>query len=525
LGAAMPSTTADSVHVEESREELQSVLQSQPFTRSPGLSRLLSYLCEKAFSGESHQIKEYSVALDVFGRQESFDQDSDSIVRVQANRLRKRLAEYYEGEGRDHRIHITIPIGQYVPDFEERPTIHEEPSNDEAITEPSGSPRPGDIRPWKLTWRTGFRIAAVLLMLALTAFFFARMRTISRQFARTSPTSQESATPMVGLPVGDEIRILAGSNRSYVDRSGKLWHPDEYFSGGTTVRSPLQHIWRTQDPTIYRASRQGDFQYDIPLKRGVYELHLHFAEAFYGPEDVGGGGEGSRIMTVTANGKPLLNDFDVLADSGGGRTADVKVFTDITPAQDGFLHLAISSANGKGMISAIELMPGYHGHTRPVRIVARDVPYYSNDSQWWSSDAYFKGGQFAASELPAIGTDDPELYETERWGHFSYAIPVTPGKYTLTLHFIEHGLHTAGQAEFAGLHPEKAAAVAARVFDVYCNGRAVVSHLNIADQVGSNQPLVRKIAGLEPNAQGKLLLEFVPLRQYATVSAIEVVPE
>jgi hypothetical protein len=230
-------------------------------------------------------------------------------------------------------------------------------------------------------------------------------------------------------------------------------------------------------------------------------------------------------MTITANGKPLLNGFDVIADAGGGRTSDVKVFTEIAPAQDGFLHLAVSSANGRGMISAIEIMPGYRGHMRPVRIVARDVPYYSNDSQWWSSDVYFKGGQFAASEVPATGTDDPELYETERWGHFSYAIPVTPGKYSLTLHFIEHGLHTAGEAEFASSHSEKGASAFLRVFDVYCNGRAVVSHLNIAEEGGNNQPLVRRITGLEPNAQGKLLLEFVPLSQYATVSAIEVVAE
>ena len=389
IGAGMPSTTADSAQVEELRAELQSVLQSQSFVRSPGLSRLLSYLCEKAFAGEAHQIKEYSVALDVFGRQESFDQDSDSIVRVQANRLRKRLAEYYEGQGRDHRVHITIPVGQYVPDFQEQPELQTSLAC-EAIPESSGPPGTSYLRSRKL--RPALGITTVLLLLALAGLFLVRLRISPLQLARTPPTPEESATPMVGLPVGDEIRILAGSNRSYVDRSGKLWHPDEYFSGGTIVRSPLQHIWRTQDPTIYRASRQGDFQYDIPLKRGVYELHLHFAEAFYGPENVGGGGEGSRIMTVTANGKPLLSDFDVLADSGDGRTADVKVFTDISPAQDGFLHLAVSSANAKGMISAIELMPGYHGHMRPVRIVARDVPYYSNDSQWWSSDAYFKGG-------------------------------------------------------------------------------------------------------------------------------------
>ena len=55
------------------------------------------------------------------------------------------------------------------------------------------------------------------------------------------------------------------------------------------------------------------------------------------------------------------------------------------------------------------------GQIRPVRIVARDVPYYSNDSRWWSPDAYFKGGQISSSQEPAQGTDDPEFYETERW--------------------------------------------------------------------------------------------------------------
>jgi hypothetical protein len=70
------------------------------------------------FAGEASQIKEYSVGVEVFHRGASFDQDADSIVRVEANRLRKRLAEYYAGEGASHRLHITIPLGQYVPEFE-----------------------------------------------------------------------------------------------------------------------------------------------------------------------------------------------------------------------------------------------------------------------------------------------------------------------------------------------------------------------------------------------------------------------
>jgi hypothetical protein len=44
------------------------------------------------------------------------------------------------------------------------------------------------------------------------------------------------------------------------------------------------HIWRTQNPDFYRTSRQGQFSYAIPLKKGIYELRLHFAETVYGPE-------------------------------------------------------------------------------------------------------------------------------------------------------------------------------------------------------------------------------------------------
>jgi hypothetical protein len=325
------------------------------------------------------------------------------------------------------------------------------------------------------------------------------------------------------LPVGEEFRVLAGATRGYVDRSGKQWNADAFFMGGAAVRSSVQHIWRTQDPTIYRTSRQGDFTYNIPLKAGSYELHLHFAETFYGPEDAGGGGEGSRIMTVTANGQPLLTNFDVLSDSGGGRTADVKVFTAIHPANDGFLHLNFSSVKGgRGMISAIEILPGLDSTPRPVRIVARDVPYYSDDSRWWSSDLYFKGGQLRTSEESTTGTDDPELYAGERWGNFSYAIPVPPGKYTVTLHFVERTFQVANHvqsANDAGTSSER------RSFSIFCNHRPVVRDVDILAEIGDGRALVKKISGLEPDAQGKLLLEFIPSQNYATVSAIEVTPQ
>ena len=510
----MPSTITESTTWEAERAELEKILHSPLFSRSPALTHLLSYLCEKTFAGETEQIKEYSVAVDVFDRSNAFDQDTDSIVRVQANRLRKRLSEYYAGEGTGDAIRVTIPVGQYVPVFERGPKRTGE------VQEPheqAGLSRNGVGKWWMLS--------AGIVAVAAVIFVLIALRPRQAHQSAELPAPQTVAEPSVGLPVGEEVHILAGSSRKYVDHAGKVWNPDAYFTGGIAVTSTVQHIWRTQDPIIFRSSRQGDFSYNIPLKPGRYELHLYFAENFYGPENAGAGGEGSRTIMISANGQVLLRDFDVLADAGGERTAEVKVFPDISPASDGQLHLSFASGkSGSAMVSAIEILPGIRGQIRPVRIVARDVPYYSNDSRWWSPDLYFKGGQLSSSQESAQGTDDPEFYESERWGHFSYAIPVAPGRYTVTLHFIEH--HAA--ETFDRVAVPAAGSLAAsqdRVFNVFCNGRTVLSNLNIVDEVGENRPLVRRIKGLEPNAQGKLLLEFVPVTRYATVTAIEVVAE
>jgi hypothetical protein len=322
--------------------------------------------------------------------------------------------------------------------------------------------------------------------------------------------------------MGEEVRILAGSGRSFVDHAGKLWSADAWFDGGMAEKSTAEHVWRTQDPDLYRSSRQGEFRYAIPLKTGIYELHLHFAETVYGPESAGTGGEGSRILTVRANGRTLLTRFDVVADAGASRTADVKVFTEIAPATDGLLHLEFSGEEGKqAILSAIEILPGFRGHIRPVRILARQTPYYSNDSHWWSPDNYFEGGQLATYTTSVNGTDDPELYETERWGNFSYAIPVTPGKYSVTLYFaVRHGDWDQSSSPSG----DNRAAVA-HIFNVYCNGNALLKNFNLPQEARPADVVIRKFANLEPNAQGKLLLSFVPVEGYATVTGIEVIPQ
>jgi hypothetical protein len=526
----MAKESAEPTDLEAQRAELAAVLHSEHFTRAPTLAHLLSYLCEKLFAGEAYQIKEYSVGVEVFHRGSSFDQDSDSIVRVEANRLRKRLAAYYAGDGASHRLHITIPLGQYVPEFKAAAAREEGqplPVDSQSAGRPGiKSAIPRQAEAWfRLSGRRSWWLAGAAVLLFLGLGWTVLML---RQMKQTPPTAGSNELPaqaaesQLGPPVGEEVRILAGAGRSFVDHAGKLWNADAWFDGGTAVKSTVQNIWRTQNPDFYRTRRQGSFRYSIPLKKGVYEARLHFAETVYDAESTGTGGEGSRIMTVRANGRTLLSRFDIVADAGASRTADVKVFTDITPAADGQLHLEFSGEAGtQAILSAIEILPGYRGHIRPVRLLARQTPYYSNDSHWWSPDNYFQGGQLATYTTPVRGTDDPELYETERWGNFSYAIPVTPGRYSVTLYFAaRHG----DWDQSSSLSEDNKAAVA-HIFDVYCNGNALLKNFDLKKEARQADVILRKFTGLEPNAQGKLLLSFVPVEGYATVTGIEVLPQ
>ena len=519
----------ESANLEAQRAELEAVLHSEDFTRAPTLAHLLSYLCEKRFAGHAHQIKEYSVGVEVFHRGASFDQNSDSIVRVEANRLRKRLAAYYAGAGASHRLNITIPLGQYVPEFGLAP-----PTQGETLPHQGNlsAPCQGEIEDagsrhgkprFRLSGRRGWQLAAglVVVLLSCALLIFHPIKRAPAAAVSNQPPALP-AESQLGPPMGEEVRILAGSGRSYVDHAGKLWNADAWFSGGTVVQSDVLHIWRTQNPGFYRTSRQGQFSYAIPLKKGIYELRLHFAETVYDPESTATGGEGSRLMTVRASGRTLLERFDIVADAGASRTADVKVFTDIQPAADGLLHLEFSAQNGKqAILSAIEILPGFRGRIRPVRVLARQTPYYSNDSHWWSPDNYFEGGQLASYATPVKGTDDPELYESERWGNFSYAIPVSPGRYSISLLFAARH----GEWDDSSSSSGENRAPVAHVFNVFCNGNLLLKNFDLATEARQSDVVLRRFAGLEPNAQGKLLLNFVPMEGYASVTGIEVLPQ
>lgn len=102
----------------EIHEELERILETKWLRESQQLSALLRHIVQETLEGRAEGLKEYSLGLEVFHRSPDYDPRNDAIVRVQASLLRKRLAAYYENEGRRSALRITLPRGGYVPQFE-----------------------------------------------------------------------------------------------------------------------------------------------------------------------------------------------------------------------------------------------------------------------------------------------------------------------------------------------------------------------------------------------------------------------
>ncbi len=99
------------------RAELDRILASKGFATAGRISKLLRYVVDKTLAGETDQLKEYSVGIEVFERDDKYDPRLDSIVRVEAGRLRTKLDEYYNGEGAASPIRINLPKGGYSAQF------------------------------------------------------------------------------------------------------------------------------------------------------------------------------------------------------------------------------------------------------------------------------------------------------------------------------------------------------------------------------------------------------------------------
>lgn len=99
------------------RAELEKILASSTFVRSQRISRFLRYTVEQTLAGQGDSLKEYLIATEVYDKPETMDPRFDPIVRVEAGRLRSKLREYYETDGREDEVIISFRKRSYAPAF------------------------------------------------------------------------------------------------------------------------------------------------------------------------------------------------------------------------------------------------------------------------------------------------------------------------------------------------------------------------------------------------------------------------
>jgi hypothetical protein len=520
---------------ESERAELELV--SAALARTPRLDHFMRFIAERYFQNRIDEINEYNIATEVLGRSKnSFDASRDSIARVEAHRLRKRLKEYYETDGKEDEIQITLPQGSYVPVFTRRfspphgSSVHEAHADGHTIeslsattardlTVNSVSSEKGIVE----TGKTGTRIFQNRILLysiaGIALLFIASLGAILFFLHRGSshPSVTEAPHPLNTTPISPQnvaqvpLRMLAGYDGTpKIDSAGAYWQADHYFRGGGAFRRPDVPVSRTSDPMLFEHWRTGDFTYDIPLAPGPYEIHLYFVASQ--PEDFR-----SAFFNVNVNGQPLLRGFNINSDVLGPNIADERVFKDIYPDKDGYLHLAFLMDKSSPTLNAIAILPGLPHKQLPVRIVMQATAVTDHNGNLWHPDNYYQNGVTSDPPRQIGGTPDPGLYAQERYGHFTYSIPVdTRGRYTLVLHFAE--LYWV---------PDPAGGVGAgsRVFRVYCNGTTLLDNFDIYKEAGSLRAMTKTFNHLRPSPEGKLDLTFEPIVNYATVSAIEVIDE
>jgi len=188
----MAVTRTFAVGSEQFFQQIDNIIKSHSLRGSESLCKLLQYLAKQSLEHPNEPVKEYKIATEVYGRPAGFDPQSDSTIRVQAGRLRLKLAEYYAGEGARDPILVKIPKGSYHLVFEARPVT------------PSPQPQAATLRDVALprfnvgAVPTPWRLAVVLLFVSL----FATLIILGTVLSKRKQPESATAAPSIARPAG-----------------------------------------------------------------------------------------------------------------------------------------------------------------------------------------------------------------------------------------------------------------------------------------------------------------------------------
>lgn len=273
-------------HTAEVREQLRRILNSPLFSSSARSSQFLAYCVEQTLLGKQKEIKESTIAVEVFGRAPDYNPRIDPIVRVHAKRLRDKLEHYYLSEGLHDRIRITIPKGSYIPQLERtlprlKTTFTDWPIAPEETTS-TDAPEHFCSLYSRRFWSIGL-FGAVFA--ALTAFFF------------LLPMSSQALNPSRRNPDS----LLKGKNNQNATQPNLVWSPNSKMLAFSWDKS------KTGRPEIYLQKMQSTQPYRLTHENQP-ELYPAWSP------------DGSRIVFLRSMGR---HHYEVVVTTLNGGKSDV----------------------------------------------------------------------------------------------------------------------------------------------------------------------------------------------------------
>lgn len=184
---------------------VNSLVNSQVLHGSESLCKLLRYLAEHALQNPGTAIKEYQIATEVFGRSAGFDSHLDSTVRVQAGRLRVKLAEYYSSEGAEDPLIVELPRGSYSLTVHPRPVLPKPAAEESATTNHTHNRH--ILRNWSV---------AVVVLSALLAAAVAALVGTWENSSRSKRTVGSTSQPVPAAFRTFWKKFLAGTDEPWV---------------------------------------------------------------------------------------------------------------------------------------------------------------------------------------------------------------------------------------------------------------------------------------------------------------------
>jgi hypothetical protein len=228
---------------EEKLEQLEKLLSSRILQGSESLRAFLRFVVTKAVDNQDVSLKEYTIATEVFGRSDNYDSRSDSVVRVQAGRLRSKLQEYYATEGKHDKILIDLPKGHYAPTFTYIEITNGSNASESLAPETAAIPIP---QPVVKNNRAGLAIAALALLSLVLGILALSYRAESGRLKDSlssktiQPAEVQAASPLWGdFFHSPEPVLVAFSNalfRGTAETGMKILKP--MGSSGMNVGSP-----------------------------------------------------------------------------------------------------------------------------------------------------------------------------------------------------------------------------------------------------------------------------------------------